>query len=289
MINAYFDTAQSRATAISGVYQYDTGQRLRLLGLPSKGEIGLTDELIGTEMEEPAVQVHFGYEGDPEVVVGVANTVPGDDAWYVDIPDEYFTKTEPVHVYVYVYFGDAETERENEDGEIVKETISRGRTVYEGVFTPISRPAANNTITPGILEAWEVLLGKISDATSLMDPAISNAKTNAAASLAAAENLKEPIKAVQEAAAKTQEATERLNDAGSEWRYARVSAESISSDNRRASVSVADEGDIRHFKFKIPRGEDGIDGAVGDTGPADILLEFNTNTDKLTITTLEVE
>ena len=34
MIDAIFDR-HSRSAAVSGIYQYDTGQRLRLRGLPS--------------------------------------------------------------------------------------------------------------------------------------------------------------------------------------------------------------------------------------------------------------
>ena len=38
MIDASFDR-HSRSAAVSGIYQYDTGQRMRLRGLPSPEEL----------------------------------------------------------------------------------------------------------------------------------------------------------------------------------------------------------------------------------------------------------
>ena len=40
MIEASFDGAAARSTAVSGAYQYDTGQRLRLLGIPPGPLVG---------------------------------------------------------------------------------------------------------------------------------------------------------------------------------------------------------------------------------------------------------
>lgn len=56
MIDAIFDR-HSRSAAVSGVYQYDTGQRLRLRGLPSPDEMLERDTLLSGE--EVTVQAQF--------------------------------------------------------------------------------------------------------------------------------------------------------------------------------------------------------------------------------------
>ena len=46
MINASFNSGKTRATAISGAYQYDTGQRLVMHGLPSPEEFSGEDDFL---------------------------------------------------------------------------------------------------------------------------------------------------------------------------------------------------------------------------------------------------
>ena len=64
MLEASFDPRVSRSAAIHGADQYDTGQRLRLCGLPGPDELSEADGLLGLSVA--AVQVHFGYDGDAQ-------------------------------------------------------------------------------------------------------------------------------------------------------------------------------------------------------------------------------
>lgn len=57
MLTASFDTDRSSSAAIHGAVQYDTGQRLKLCGLPGPGEIGCEDERLAGNGE--TVQVQF--------------------------------------------------------------------------------------------------------------------------------------------------------------------------------------------------------------------------------------
>ena len=65
MIEASFEPAKSRSAAVSGAYQYDTGQRLRMLGLPSPEEFLEMDELLA-EDSEMTVRVQFAFVGDSQ-------------------------------------------------------------------------------------------------------------------------------------------------------------------------------------------------------------------------------
>ena len=49
MIEASFEQGRGRSAAVSGAYQYDTGQRLRLRGLPSPSELLERDALLSGE------------------------------------------------------------------------------------------------------------------------------------------------------------------------------------------------------------------------------------------------
>ena len=46
MIEASFEQGRGRSAAVSGAYQYDTGQRLRMYGLPGPDELAQRDELL---------------------------------------------------------------------------------------------------------------------------------------------------------------------------------------------------------------------------------------------------
>lgn len=63
MIDASFDR-HSRSAAVSGIYQYDTGQRMRLRGLPSPEELLERDTMLSGDAV--TVQAQFGYEGDSQ-------------------------------------------------------------------------------------------------------------------------------------------------------------------------------------------------------------------------------
>ena len=62
MIEASFEQGRGRSAAVSGAYQYDTGQRIRMHGLPGPEELARRDEMLSGELV--AVQAQFGYEGD---------------------------------------------------------------------------------------------------------------------------------------------------------------------------------------------------------------------------------
>ena len=129
MINASFDKLSKQA-AIDGVYQYDTGQRLRLSGLPSPEELSEEDDFLSGDLA--AVQVHFGYLGDTQAEMRLAEWNEERKVWTVDLPDEYLTRSEQVNVYVYVSHGATENE-------------SRNRTMYTGVFTPNEAMSAGDS------------------------------------------------------------------------------------------------------------------------------------------------
>jgi len=290
MIDAHFDPTRSRSAAISGVYQFDTGQRLRLLGLPSKAELGATGEL-SADTPEASVSVHFCYEGDIEVTDAAAfqlDSEPG--AWYVDVPNEYLTKSEPVHLYVYVYYGDIEIEVVDEEtGDTTTETIARASTMYEGSFTPIARPAMRGTVTPEIEKAWESLKGTIDDAHADMDYQIKRAEDAEKAALAVVDVTLTRAQEAAQAAQETEDAKKWLDEVGSEYRYARVTTESLPPETKNATVQLIDEGNVRRFHFGIPRGADGKDGAKGEKGPVDVSIIFDADTRSMTIETADWE
>ena len=62
MIEASFEQATHKSAAIGGIYQYDTGQRLRMHGLPTPEELAEMDDfLVGDAV---TVQAQYGYIGD---------------------------------------------------------------------------------------------------------------------------------------------------------------------------------------------------------------------------------
>ena len=46
MIEANFESRTHKNAAIAGVYQYDTGQRLRMRGLPTPDELAEMDDFL---------------------------------------------------------------------------------------------------------------------------------------------------------------------------------------------------------------------------------------------------
>lgn len=227
VIDAIFDR-HSRQAAVSGVYQYDTGQRLRLRGLPSPDEMLERDALLSGEAV--TVQAQFSYEGDSQTEPRLAAWDDELLAWLVDIPDAYLTRSETVRVYVEVYYG-------------ADENGGRTKTMYEGVFRPISRPASNDTATDDQLSAWETLAGEVDLVLSTADPAQQNAVGQAESAIAAGNAAQTAADNARETAQDTQAATAEL------------------------AGSVLTVG--------VPRGADGPKGETGDTGPADITLSFS--------------
>lgn len=253
MIEASFSRS-SRMAAVGGVYQYDTGQRLRMHGLPSPDELLAGDDLLsGTGV---TVQVHFSHEGDAQTEMRLAQWDDDRWCWVVDIPDEYLTRIDPVHVYVYVYHG------ETEDS-------SRARTEYEGVFSPISRPAPNNVASEDMLEQWAELEAEVDLVLSGANTAITNAKTYAASAESAAQAAGEAAQNAQDAAQAAISATQRLDGIEQLWDGAPVQTVDLP-----AGSDAYAEMEDGVLTYGLPRGADGPKGETGDKGPADITLSF---------------
>lgn len=261
MIEAIFSRT-SREAAIDGAYQYDTGQRLRLSGLPSPEEMTETDDMLTGEL--PAVQVQYGYVGDSQTDMRLAQWDEDRWAWLVDIPDAYLTQHEAVHVYVYVSYG------EDAGG-------GRNKTMYEGVFTPISRPAPSTTVTAEQIERWNTLEAEVELALVNAQTAAENAQSQIELAENAAQNAEDAAEAAYEAAHTAQKAADRIGAVDARWEAMKVSA--ITPAATGSAGAVLGEDAIR---LTLPRGYAGAKGETGDTGPADITLAFSNGV--LTIT-----
>lgn len=253
MIEASFSRS-SRMAAVSGVYQYDTGQRLRMNGLPSPDELLAGDDLItGNEV---TVQAHFSHEGDEQTEMRLAQWNDERWCWLVDIPDEYLTRIEPVHVYVYVYHG--------EDGD-----ASRARTEYEGVFSPISRPAPNNVASEDMLSQWAELETEVDLVLSSAGTAIENAQTHAESAKAATPAVKAAGEKAQEAEDEANAQIKRLDAVERRWGNSNVRVVRLPS-GESAYIDVNDDA----LTYGIPAGNAGPKGEAGIDGPSDISLSF---------------
>lgn len=253
MIEASFSRS-SRMAAVSGVYQYDTGQRLRMNGLPSPDEFLAGDDLLTGDAV--TVQVHFAHEGDEQTEMRLAQWNDERWCWLVDIPDEYLTRIDPVHVFVYVYHG--------EDSE-----ASRARTEYEGVFSPISRPAPNNVASEDMLSQWAQLEAEVDLVLVSAGTAIENAQTHAQSASDATPVVKEAGEKAQEAADAANAQTKRLDAVGRRWGNANVRVVRLAS-GEDAYVDVGDDA----LTYGIPAGNAGPKGETGADGPSDIGLSF---------------
>lgn len=273
MIEASFDR-MSRAAAISGVYQYDTGQRLRLNGLPSPDDIAGEDDLLSGELV--TVQVHFSYPGDSQAEASLAQWDAERGAWMADVPDEYLTRSEAVYVHVYMYYGAFTPEVMY----LGAETETRACTMYEGVFTPISRPAPSGTVTQEQAEAWAAYTAEI-------DLTLASAEESAEKALASAAQARESAKTVSAAAETTAKAGQEVQDAYDALTAAtgRVTGgEQVVVDLPAGSTPSIEYGD-GVVTYGIPQGEKGSQGDAGADGPSDITITFTDGA--LTITPKE--
>ena len=139
MIEASFDKNGNRSAAISGAFQYDTGQRLRMHGLPTPQELAGMDEFLSGD--KAIVQAQFSFVGDIQTEMREAVYDAREDAWIAEIPNVYLMRSAPVHIYVYVSHGEAEDKL-------------RGKTCYEATFTPLSRTASRSASTWLSRMAW---------------------------------------------------------------------------------------------------------------------------------------
>ena len=163
MIHASFDDKSHKSAAIGGIYQYDTGQRLRMHGLPTPQELAERDDFLSGDTV--TVQAQYGFVGDSQTETRLASYEEESGCWTADIPDIYLTRSSTVKVFVYVGYGAAEG-------------MGRSKTCYEGSFTPISRPAPGTQVTPGQANAWDELVAEVNLTLAKMNTATSN--TNAA-------------------------------------------------------------------------------------------------------------
>ncbi|MBP3655118.1 MAG: hypothetical protein J6K32_00300 [Clostridia bacterium] len=244
MITASFDASPARSASACGAYQYDTGQRLRLCGLPSPEELSRLDDFLSGDTV--TVQAQYSYHGDSQSESRLALYSEEEGAWLAEVPDAYLARHAPVSVHVYVMYG-ADAEH------------SRAKTCYEAAFTPISRPAPSTQVTPDQVNAWDALVAEVNLTLATVHTAASNA--NAAASLAAT--------ARDRASAAAESANAAASAASQEaalWDGAVVRASTLEPGSQ-ATVSVADSGGTRTLSFGIPRGAAGARGATGATGP----------------------
>lgn len=252
MIEAYFD---GRTALITGASQYDTGQRIRLNGLPSPEELGEADEFLSGDLV--AVQAHFSYRGDAQAQVRLAQWDDENYCWVALIPDEYLTRSEEVNVHVVVSHG-------------ADSTGSRNKTRYEGVFTPTSRPAPNNVVSDDQLERWEDLKLEVDLAIVNAQNAQTQASTKSELAKQAAEVAAEAAEVAKQAASAANSAAAKLNAVDARWAGMSVVATTLPQ-GQPAAVHL--EGQT--LTLGIPRGETGPQGDPGQAGPTDIGLSFN--------------
>ena len=262
MIEANFESKAHKSAAIAGIYQYDTGQRLRMRGLPTPDELAEMDDFLTGDVV--TVQAQYGYAGDSQTETRIASYDEGTGCWTADIPDVYLTRSSAVKVFVYVSYGAT-------DGE------SRAKTCYEGSFTPISRPAPSTQVTPSQGNAWDALVTEINLTLSKINTAISEAN-------AATEGAKTQTEATQKAVQAANAQAQRLADMD-----IRAQAREYGSGS---TAQMADSGGKLVLTLGIERGkpgakgdkgEKGDRGDKGDTGPAGVTFSLSGTT--LTITT----
>ena len=246
MIHASFDARNTQTAAISGAAQYDTGQRIRMSGLPSPEELAAADELLSGETV--TVQAQYGFEGDEQSEPRLATYDEETGTWLAEVPDVYLTRAQTVNVYVYVMHGS---------------TLDQGRakTMYRGAFTPQARSAPGTAVTPAQKNAWDALAAEVNLALSEMGTAGSEAR--AMAQLAA-----EAAGAAAAAAKDAREAAETLSGA---WENASASAVTLEPGSAvTAEIQTAEDG-AKRFVLGVPRGEKG---EKGDTGPAGVTFRL---------------
>lgn len=262
MIEANFELRTHKSAAIAGIYQYDTGQRLRMRGLPTPDELAEMDDFLTGDVA--TVQAQYGYAGDSRTETRIASYDEETGCWTADIPDVYLTRSSAVKVFVYVSYGAT-------DGE------SRAKTCYEGSFTPISRPAPSTQVTPSQGNAWDALVTEINLTLSKINTAISEAN-------AATEGAKTQTEATQKAVKAANTQAQRLADMD-----IRAQAREYGSGS---TAQMADSGGKLVLTLGIERGKPGAKGDKGDkgdrgdkgdTGPAGVTFSLSGTT--LTITT----
>lgn len=239
MIEASFNPSKTNAASVAGAVQYDTGQRLRLRGLPTPWELAERDDFLSGDVV--TVQVQFAYKGDSQTESRLAVYEEDEDAWLVAVPDIYLQRSYPVSFFVYVGYG--------ADDEGV-----RSKTMYAGAFTPTGRPAPGDQVTPDQINAWDALVAEVNLAISATNAATSNA--NAAAATASLwGNVTTSVETLPEGS----KATFGVTNTGT-------------GKNMHIGIPVGATGK------QGPQGPQGIQGPMGPTGPAGVTFSLSGTT-----------
>lgn len=309
MIHASFDDKSHKSAAIAGIYQYDTGQRLKMHGLPSPKELAERDDFLSGDVV--TVQAQYGFIGDSQTETRLASYDEASGCWTADIPDIYLTRSSTVKVFVYVGYGAAEG-------------AGRSKTCYEGSFTPISRPAPGTQVTPGQANAWDELVAEVNLTLAKMNTATSGANAATETANVAAGGANQAADAANKAAEAASSAAGAANTAAGAANTAAGSANSAAEAANQAAeaantaagsantqaehlqnmvvqaatreygsgstASLTDDGEKKVLSLGLERGMPGKDGAKGekgekgDTGPAGVTFELVGTV--LTITTV---
>ena len=198
MLEAHFDPQASHSADVTGATQYDSGQRLRIYGLPTPQELLDTDELLSGETV--SVQVQFAYKGDSQSETRPAEYDEQAGCYLCEVPNAYLTRASEVQVYVYVGYG------ADADGK------TRSKTMYTATFRPEGRAAPSDSVTPDQGNAWDALVAEVNLAIS--DAVSATSRANAAAQTAqnAADNIGTAASDASAAANAANAAAQRLNN-----------------------------------------------------------------------------
>lgn len=257
MIHASFDDRSHKSAAIAGIYQYDTGQRLRMHGLPSPRELAERDDFLSGDAV--TVQAQYGFVGDSQTETRMASYDEGSGCWTADIPDIYLTRSSTVKVFVYVGYGAAEG-------------AGRSKTCYEGSFTPVSRPAPGTQVTPEQTNAWDALVAEVNLTLAKMNTAVSGANAAAETAGTAAKAADKAAGSASSAAEAANQAAEAANTAaaGANTQAAHLQSMVVQAATREygsgSTASLTDDGEKKVLSLGLERGMPGRDGAKGDKG-----------------------
>lgn len=266
MIEASFERSRERSAAVIGAYQYDTGQRLKMHGLPSPQELALKDEFLSGDIA--TMQVHFGLKGDSQTQARLALWDENSGCWLTTIPDEYLQTAESVYAYIYVSYG------MDGDGN------GRAKTMYELVFRPISRPAPNNVVTGEQWEAWATKKEEMELAVSALQNSQEAARQGREKAQAAAREAQQAQLLAEQGCEEAGMQEESLLALQARWHGMRP--QTIMLEPGAEATATIENGVLT---YGLPRGADGAKGEPGDDGPADIMLSMGDGV--LTITPRE--
>ena len=251
MIEGYFGGGTA---AICGAHQYDTGQRLILHGVPSPQGLGEADDFLSGDLV--SVQVQYGYMGEAQTQMRLAEWNEMRGAWMAPIPDRYLARHEAVQVYVYVGHGSDGAE-------------SRSKTMYTGVFLPMSRPAPDGTVTDEQAERWKTLEAEVNLVLAEAEAAKDSTKPRIEEAQAASEQARQTADRADAATQQANEAMEKLKQQEAQFSKLSITTMELPADSEAEAVL-----DGQRITLGIPRGGKGEKGEAGTDGLSDINLSF---------------